>query len=784
MPDSIEIFDGVFGLSIRSSRSIIKGTLIDSAVSFCFIDNCEYTYSLFLNEKDPPVPLHSFTNTLYYTDAERVCNGYIGYLNHSCMNSNVYFQTSNQFGFAVIASRDIEMGEELTSNYLLFDYTCHGHCFMCTCGSINCYGNIKGFKFLDHNFQERLLGEVTENVLHAYYMDRYAQETTLNGFKQLQYEESFSSSPLLSSLAGPKSMTVVSKINEITIQRILQINLLGGGNKGLEKIVPESVFYVATFVLLMDKVHSYKGLYHCRTHEGESVYVNTCSDTDSLFVVLRQLASQSDGPPLRIIKHFLNVKEMNVSEGFDFKCRCSSSNSQVSLPVASDLWLVLTNDYHLEWHHSSKYDTETMHILDDAYQHLLQQVVDYGYTYSHSNTDTKSVDVTVPSLQLIPESVHTTLVHTWNNTLKPMPQKYVFEYVELHAQRNPYQIALASHTTQVTYQELRDEIHTLATVLQAFGVVSEEIIGVMLPRNCALIIALLGILKSGAAYTAVLYDFPEARLQYILQEDCRTKNIVTVSEYASKFTWFTGRLIFIDKLATYRQTPWINTLELSHLAYITYTSGSTGTPKGIMVEHIQLNQYTQQDVYNIDTEVYLHSTNITFDIVALEIYLPLVHNKCVYVVDSLLDPNIPANVGFLQGPSSLLEAAAFMPDATTGPTVISQIGEKLSEKVLEKYCANMNEDDTTCCSILNGYGTAETVNISVCRDVSLPRTCEDHASLPPVASDKLGDSTYRRDGLDLRVLGRPQTFTWIYVLSADRTLLPINVIGKNDRLLD
>jgi len=125
---------------------------------------------------------------------------------------------------------------------------------------------------------------------------------------------------------------------------------------------------------------------------------------------------------------------------------------------------------------------------------------------------------------------------------------------------------------------------------------------------------------------------------------------VTTSEFTQYFHWFTGHLVLIDKMDEYAAViPWRNNrLGCHDLAYVTYTSGSTGKPKGVMVEHHQLMQYLQQEAYQLPVERYLHSTSITFDIVVLELYLPLVHNKTVVIVDSLLTPNIP-KVGFIQG---------------------------------------------------------------------------------------------------------------------------------------
>ena len=111
--------------SIHASMYIRKGDVLDNITEHTLIPNEDTTYELVdINSNGSVYSLHSITNTLLYTQDERVSNGYIGYINHSCHDANIHFlSSSSHFTFQVIATRDIEQGEELTSNYLLFDYT-------------------------------------------------------------------------------------------------------------------------------------------------------------------------------------------------------------------------------------------------------------------------------------------------------------------------------------------------------------------------------------------------------------------------------------------------------------------------------------------------------------------------------------------------------------------------------------------------------------------------------------------------------------------------------------
>jgi non-ribosomal peptide synthetase component F len=321
-----------------------------------------------------------------------------------------------------------------------------------------------------------------------------------------------------------------------------------------------------------------------------------------------------------------------------------------------------------------------------AYFHLLSEMFDDP---GHS----------IASLHLVSSSVLQKILDEWNQPVKDADMRFIFETVKINAQKNPEKIAIESVLSKMTYAALVYRMERLASIIQSFPVQPDDVVGVMMPRDCYLIVGLLGILMSGCAYTAVLPDFPESRIKYILEEDCKVKIVVTDSSFSSKFTWFSGELIFMDRLSEYPYVKWTNKLSFSNLAYITYTSGSSGSPKGVMVEHGHLVMYTQQDEYNIEGDLYLHSTNVTFDIIVLEVYVPLLRNKSIYVVENLMVSPLQ-KVCFLQGPSSLLEYVSA--DVIEVGGCVSQVGERLSHDLLKKFDR-----------ILNGYGTAETVNISV-----------------------------------------------------------------------
>lgn len=303
MPPCIEVFEGVCGLSVRSTKHIPKGSVIDGDVSFCFIDNSDDLYELYLNGSDSCVPLHSYTNTLLYTTTERVCNGYIGYLNHSCADSNIRFKTSNQFGFAVVATRDISAKEELTSNYLLFDYTCDGHAFTCACGLPSCYGSIRGFNNLSFDVQCTLIDEVTGNVLQKFSNDRYDAAALKLKYEIDGLEGSFSCT------AGKRKDRSVGTISEDMVSRIHAIAQNAG--------VSEGVVYMALYVVLLDKITGTKSLSLYRS-DKDTLHVNDIEGYGTVLELCHSITGQLSGPPIRVLKHLLNMKDVNAAHVFSY----------------------------------------------------------------------------------------------------------------------------------------------------------------------------------------------------------------------------------------------------------------------------------------------------------------------------------------------------------------------------------------------------------------------------------------------------------------------------------
>ncbi len=206
------------------------------------------------------------------------------------------------------------------------------------------------------------------------------------------------------------------------------------------------------------------------------------------------------------------------------------------------------------------------------------------------------------------------------------PELNVVRLFEMQVNQSPQQLAIVSEALTLSYAELNARANRLAHHLIKLGIGPETIVGIALHRSPELFVALWAILKSGAAYLPIAPDYPQERIDYIVN-DSGIKTILTQNELLPRFKQSNAHLIALDDLThPYQQesseNPKVNILP-NHLAYLIYTSGSTGKPKAVMVEHRSLLNHALsiKDIYNIQAQDrMLQYISISFDAAAEEIY--------------------------------------------------------------------------------------------------------------------------------------------------------------------
>jgi len=195
--------------------------------------------------------------------------------------------------------------------------------------------------------------------------------------------------------------------------------------------------------------------------------------------------------------------------------------------------------------------------------------------------------------------------------------------------RSPDAIALRYEDTALSYAELDAQANRLARLLIADGIGPEDIVAILLDRSPAMIIAMLGVLKAGAAYLPLDPEYPESRL-HLMVDDAAPARVLSARRSAELIPAGQPMLLLdeaVDKAAgPICDAERLRGLRPEHPAYIIYTSGSTGRPKGVFVSHRNVVNFllamaAQPGISAADR--LLAITTLSFDIAVLELLLPL-----------------------------------------------------------------------------------------------------------------------------------------------------------------
>jgi amino acid adenylation domain-containing protein len=197
------------------------------------------------------------------------------------------------------------------------------------------------------------------------------------------------------------------------------------------------------------------------------------------------------------------------------------------------------------------------------------------------------------------------------------------------AKHSPDREAVRFGKDVLNYKELGDRVEEIALQLQGLGIRPNDVVGLCVERSLDLVVGLLGILKSGAAFVPLDPGFPRERLAYMVK-DASPVAILTQKRTDDVIPSFAGTRICLDDLPRARkETGGGSTRERrpTNLAYVIYTSGSTGSPKGVEVSHRSLMNFLYSMRQQLDVtpnDAVLAVTTISFDIAMLELLLPLV----------------------------------------------------------------------------------------------------------------------------------------------------------------
>ncbi|NQZ21696.1 MAG: amino acid adenylation domain-containing protein [Colwellia sp.] len=281
------------------------------------------------------------------------------------------------------------------------------------------------------------------------------------------------------------------------------------------------------------------------------------------------------------------------------------------------------------------FDESTIERLAQHWQHLLQGIV-------------AKPNQRIAELPLLDPAEQKHIIQNWNETAVDYDSSAcIHQLFEQQAQHNPDNIALVFEDETLTYRVLNQKANQLAHKLRALGVTSDTLVGIAVERSLEMVIGLLATLKAGGAYVPLDPDYPQSRLAYMIG-DSGIELLLTQRHIEEQLTIPTSVntklkvLLLDDVLSTgawveYSTENLVNHNQATNLAYVIYTSGSTGKPKGVAVPHQGvvnlLASMAKQPGINADDKV-LALTSLSFDIAALELYLPLSHGASIVLLDA------------------------------------------------------------------------------------------------------------------------------------------------------
>lgn len=369
-------------------------------------------------------------------------------------------------------------------------------------------------------------------------------------------------------------------------------------------------------------------------------------------------------------------------------------------------------------------------------------------------------DITIKDISVFSKTEKEQLLYGFNDTkMDYSSDKTISELFEKQVEKTPDTTALIFEDISFTYRELNEKANQLAHYLRSNGIKNGNIVGIMLNRSPELIISMLAILKSGAAYLPIDPTYPENRINYIIS-DSNIDTLITSSNLNNEFIEVNNTIsadLTNTDIFSNNNTENLSNINIPEdTAYVIYTSGSTGNPKGVSISHKNVNNFIATVSRKINFLGSIVSvTTFCFDIFVLESLLPLQIGQTV-VLASDEEQNSPQklntlcmkyNVSMLQTTPSKMSLLLYDTslEFIKNLKVVMVGGEPFPSNLLELL------KSIATAKIYNMYGPTETTVWSTIKELS---------------------------NTDTITIGKPIGNTQVYILDSDNNLVPIGVPGS------
>jgi len=377
---------------------------------------------------------------------------------------------------------------------------------------------------------------------------------------------------------------------------------------------------------------------------------------------------------------------------------------------------------------------------------------------------TENIDIKLSSLEILTEEEKQQISIDFNNTKADYPKdKTIHQLFEEQAERTPDNIAVVYEGNKLTYRELNERANQLARVLRDKEVGSDSIVAITVERSLEMIVGIMAILKAGGAYLPIDPQYPEDRIEYMLQDSGARILLTQVCLY--KGIAGDREVIELDNQDIYQgEKDNLDCIaKFNKLAYVIYTSGSTGKPKGVMIE----NRSVINLVYALKDKIYKDSTGMKiamvspyiFDASVKQIFPSLLLGQSLYIVPEdtrydgmkLVNYYVKNNIDVSDGTPNHLRLIIGnnnnLDEIKVKKFVIG--GEALSNDIINRLLGKLINVD-----IINVYGPTE-----CCVDSTLYVINKNNSN-------------------DMVTIGKPLNNYRIYIVDKHLNMCPVGVPGE------
>jgi amino acid adenylation domain-containing protein/non-ribosomal peptide synthase protein (TIGR01720 family) len=371
----------------------------------------------------------------------------------------------------------------------------------------------------------------------------------------------------------------------------------------------------------------------------------------------------------------------------------------------------------------------------------------------------------IRNLQPISQAERQQLLVQWNDTTREYPREQcIHQLFEEQAARVPQNVAVVFQNQKLTYAELNRRANQLAHYLRRRGVGPEVRVALCLERSASMVVALLGILKTGAGYVALDVSSPRERLELVLAES-QPAVALTQRELHGSLPQGAVKIVRVDEewASIAKESSKNPDVEATgeNLAYVSYTSGSMGRPKGVSVPHRAVARLVKNNEYARLKEdaVILQFAPLAFDASTLEIWGSLLNGGSLVVMapgpcssDEIGQALVKYGITTVWLTAGLFNV--MVDEQLEKLKRVRQVlagGDVLSLPHVNRYLAAMPQEGV----LINGYGPTENTTFTCCYRMKARELIE--GTVP---------------------IGQPIGNTQVYVLNDELQPVPVGGVGE------